>query len=119
MRSRFEYRVGTHYRSGADIGMAADGLFHDAARADGAVDEPRVRPDLGPFTDHGVALEQRAREQRDVRGELYRRVDVRALRIEHRHTEIEPAVVGPPAQHCFRSCELPAIIDALRLVDIV
>ena len=119
MRARLEHRVRADHRARADVGMTPDRLLDDAARADGAVDEPGVRTDLGTLTDHGVALQQRAGEQRDVGGQLHGGVDVRALRVEHRHAEAEPAVVRSPAQHRLGSGELAAIVDALRLVVLV
>ena len=83
--------------------------------ADDAVGELRVRPEVGAVADDGLALQDRARVDRDVAPELDRDVDERLARIEHRHAVEQPVTVRAVAELALGERELPAVVDALRL----
>ena len=99
----------------ADLGVDADGVAHGAVAADDAVGELGVRAEIGAVADDRVALQDRARVDRDVAPELDRDVDEGLARIEHRHPVEQPVPIGAVAELALGQRQLPAVVDALRL----
>ena len=99
----------------ADLGVDADGVAHHAVAPDDAVGELGVRAEVGAVADDRLALQDRARVDRDVAAELDRDVDERLARVEHRDAVEQPAPVGAVAELALGERELPAVVDALGL----
>ena len=103
-------------RPGADRRRRPDGVLDRRPLPHLAVDEPGVRADLAALADDGRSVQHRPRVQRDVAPEVDGDVDERLARVEHRHAVEQPVPVGPRPQLALGEGELPAVVDALRLV---
>ena len=91
---------------------------HRVAAHDG-VDELRVGTDHGTGADHRAALEDRARQEPHVGGQLDGGVDVGAGGIDHRDARLHPSLVDTRAERGLGRRELGPVVHTERFVGIV